>query len=269
MGSVARLAPAAGLAPARAVALRSTDVGPGADMVALTSLAALNKHLDMKSVIPLPPQALRFMAEDDARFVSIGNEHLDFALRYVIPTSVLDIGCGYGRFAYALRARGFKGRYTGVDVLERQIDWLNEHFVDPGYRFTTVDIQNDRYNPQGATSADGVRLPEVAPDLITVLSVFTHMYDRDIEAYLRAIRAALTPDGVAYVTAFILGGERRNPFDAKHRIADHCYTANPDDPLHVIAYDEAWLRRTIDAAGLELRDLVYGYQDRLVLTPRS
>lgn len=45
--------------------------------------------------------------------------------------SVLDVGCGYGELVRYLRERkGFKGTYTGVDILDRFIDVANRHHGD-------------------------------------------------------------------------------------------------------------------------------------------
>jgi 2-polyprenyl-3-methyl-5-hydroxy-6-metoxy-1,4-benzoquinol methylase len=38
--------------------------------------------------------------------------------------SILDVGCGYGRLAYALHSMDFNGSYHGIDILKNQIDWL-------------------------------------------------------------------------------------------------------------------------------------------------
>ncbi len=40
----------------------------------------------------------------------------------------LDLGCGYGRLAYALNTEvpNFRGRYIGLDILVRHIEWCQQ-----------------------------------------------------------------------------------------------------------------------------------------------
>jgi SAM-dependent methyltransferase len=213
---------------------------------------------------PLPPRSMRFMGEDDEKFSAIGDLYVRAISEYAIPTNLLDIGCGYGRLAYALHRSGFKGPYLGLDVIPHCISWLQENFTVPRYGFRTVDVRNDRYNPTGKMDASNVRFDAKPADVVTLLSVFTHMWDVEIVGYLRALRPLAR--GIVYATFFIKGGEPRGPAQAIHKLSDHSYTADLNDPLHVIAYDEDWLRSVVTEAGFSVRDLKYGYQDVLVLT---
>lgn len=216
----------------------------------------------------LPPKELRFMGEDDDAFISIGDALLSDALRHVNPETVLDIGCGYGRLAYALKRRGFLGRYFGLDVLPRHIKWLQDNFGDPTYRFELANVRNGRYNPKGKLeTSEVVFRPGFSPDLSLFVSVFTHMYESDIEAYLRKVREISSPKSVVYATFFLEGGDQaRRPYRFDHRLNDHCSYHDPSDPLHAIAYDEAWLRDFFDRCGFACHDLSYRYQDVAVLT---
>ncbi|MFZ5759998.1 MAG: hypothetical protein ACOY32_10285 [Thermodesulfobacteriota bacterium] len=69
--------------------------------------------------IPLPPDKLRFMNEDDDKFLRIGRQCLDLLADKGFNrfSSLIDIGSGYGRLAYAILDRfDFQGNYTGVDM---------------------------------------------------------------------------------------------------------------------------------------------------------
>jgi SAM-dependent methyltransferase len=238
---------------------------------------------------PLPPKRLVFMDASPEAMLATGKTILARADPFVTyrQRSIIDVGCGYGRFAYALCDRGFEGPYFGIDVLKEQIEWLRTNFstVCPGYEFECTDVANDRYNPSGALSSDDLQIPERyhAPDLVLLLSVFTHMYEQDLEAYLRAVASVLDEKSVVYATFFITNDNQRtaekigkSKFPMIHALNDHCRVANLDSPLHAISYEESWLLDRIESCGLRPKSKLYGkwcgrqggtgFQDTLFLT---
>ena len=121
---------------------------------------------------------------------------------------LLDWGCGAGRLAVGVREHFASGRieeYHGVDVQPDLIGWARENLTAPGYRFTCVDVANERYNPAGlpertlATDPDSV-------DVLYAYSVFSHMNDEDTAAYLNLIGEALSGRGRAFLTCFVEEG---------------------------------------------------------------
>lgn len=223
---------------------------------------------------PLPPEELRFMRESDQRFLEVGDETLT-RIREVAGLAtdsfVVDIGSGYGRLAHALlRWRGFSGRYLGVDILSRHIEWCT-HGLSPlapkRFRFELIDIQNARYNPQGRIPADSVRFPvaDSSADCVVLVSVFTHMYPEELLYYLKEVRRMLTPSGKAYATIFLIdeSWEELDRIGAvtyrfPHRLNGFTRCMDADDPLHAIAYEEAWVGEQIALSGLRLRSRSYG-----------
>jgi SAM-dependent methyltransferase len=220
---------------------------------------------------PFPPDGLMFMGETEERSVRTGDELLSLAEGRFDPKGlVFDVGCGYGRLAYALERSGFEGDYLGLDVKKKSIDWLTENFTAaaPRFRFTHADVRNDRYNPAGSLSGDSFRLPDPPrpPALVLVLSVFTHMYEADVRRYLHEIARLSDADTLVYVTFFLLNDEQRrlevegNPkWTFPHALSGHCRVHSIDNPLHVVGYAEDWVLSAIDDAGLRLEEKVYGW----------
>jgi SAM-dependent methyltransferase len=211
----------------------------------------------------LPPRRLRFMGETDDDYLAIGDQLADTLELHgeLRPdSSVLDIGCGYGRLPHALDRRGFEGSYLGLDVLAPHVSWCERNLGSARYRFRHVDVHNGRYNPAGGRPADAVRLDEEGQfDVVALFSVFPHMWPDEVRAYLRLIASCLAPGGVAVVTFFLLDEEQRRLAQAgaarltfPHEHSPVCRYESRADPLHHVGYERDWVVTEAALAGLAL-----------------
>jgi SAM-dependent methyltransferase len=258
-------------------------------MSKLTAAEAIDQ-LAVKGV-PLPPKQLMFMPEDHLKMLQNGLTLLGTLDRFGLyrdELKVLDIGCGYGRLAYALLARQCSGPYAGYEILAPHVEWLTTNLLPhlpQGSQFTHMDVASSRYRPGHASAAaSSARLPAppFEPDLITLFSVFTHLYPDDISNYLRQITGFMTPATRLVCTWFwrlpdVLELERegRSPMPMKHRHSEHCWYFDEKDPLWAISYDWEWVERQVLAAGLTVEQTLAGswcgrrgatvYQDTLIL----
>lgn len=124
-------------------------------------------------------------------FTSIMEKHRSkidfFKSNNVGPDEViLDVGCGYGALGYLfLRdVLGPKGRYVGVDVSAPRLRDAKHLMSNAGYAPELIRIKdiNDCLKIEGVT-------------LITIFSVFTHLFNEDISNYLITCNKALRPGG--------------------------------------------------------------------------
>lgn len=107
--------------------------------------------------------------------------------------SVVDLGCGRGRFALAVaRALGPDGAVHAVDNNQRYLDELDRRAQDAGLEIETIN----------ADILDELAIPEGSADLVMLNFVLNLMrgprLDRCID---RAVRL-MHPDGVLHVTAY-------------------------------------------------------------------
>jgi SAM-dependent methyltransferase len=98
--------------------------------------------------------------------------------------SILDFGCGVGRVARLFK--GFKGRYTGVDVVDKNVQWINEALPHASAR---VSI------PQAP-----LPFPDASFDCIISVSVFTHMNEADQKFYLSELQRVSKPGATLLLT---------------------------------------------------------------------
>ncbi|MGJ3245144.1 MAG: class I SAM-dependent methyltransferase [Elainellaceae cyanobacterium] len=221
--------------------------------------------------LPLPPQDLRFMQEDDAAFITIG-DGLVAKLKTIAglhsETSIIDIGSGYGRLAHALLRGDFKGQYHGFDILKRHVTWCQANLSTDHVSFGYLDIYNSRYNPAGSVKAHDIKLENYVnrSDLVVLTSVFTHMLPDEIENYVSCFPTLLLPDGRVCATFFLITDQRRGLIDENKsklslpfKLTPYARYHNADDPLHAIAFEEQWVRDVLHQNGMTIRQIDYGY----------
>ena len=238
---------------------------PGADTTAPRP-AAPTVRTRSGATLPLPPADLRFMGDTDESLVPFGNSLAAFLVEYGLTerSSVLDVGCGYGRLAFGLLcSTDFRGDYLGFDILKKHIGWCQATItpVFPKVRFAHLNVRNDRYNPRGKIEPEAATFParSRAFDQCALFSVFTHMYRSNIERYLGEIRRVLRPGGSAVTTWFSFN-EARLPavvaddcvYPMVHELDTTTRYANAEDPLFAICHHESAIREMAAAAGLEL-----------------
>ena len=216
-----------------------------------------------RNAIPLPPGKYRMGGahfKDDDAFIRTAVrdvKRLERVAGLTKDSRLLDWGCGAGRLAVGVREHyaGDDGRiadYHGVDVQAELIDWASEHLGAPGFRFTCVDVANERYNPEGLPERTLATDPS-SVDVFYAYSVFSHMNDDDTAAYLALIGETLSPQGKAFVTAFVEEGvpvweenpEGYGPLEWKGR-------------LHCTRFSRRHFEDLVSAAGMAVDRFVYG-----------
>lgn len=239
-------------------------------------------------MLELPPSAMRFMNENDEKFMRIACENTNQLQLAGLRSdhTLLDVGCGYGRLVYGLEKElEFSGEYYGFDILSKHINWCQKNIqtVMPNYRFQHLDIQNDRYNPNGKYKADAWvfdRLPK-GFDFACLFSVFTHMYESEIANYLKQIHSVLSDEGRCFATFFLFDSDRLDnvsspdlPLSMQHELNDHTRYHNSKDKLHAICFDVNFIKSMAIDTGFSVDTVNYGawaggsgsYQDYIVLS---
>lgn len=208
----------------------------------------------------LPPVGLRWGGpryRDDAVYVNSGRSNvrmLSKAAGLSETGRVLDIGCGPGRLLTGLLAEyGTVGAYLGIDVNRPVVEWAKEHLasVERGIDFRHVDVPNERYNRKGKATSRALPIDDEKFDTIVLLSVFSHMWLRDIEVYCEEFARVLAPGGRVYLTAFTEYGvplEEENPRD---------YHRDWSGPLHCVRLNRQNFEEVIYSRGLVVHNFKY------------
>jgi SAM-dependent methyltransferase len=201
---------------------------------------------------------------------------------------VLDVGCGFGRMAYALthylRAGG---SYLGFDVMADAIQFCKRaHASRAGaFEFVHLDAKNGMYNTGGALDDARIEFPARDVDFVIMTSVITHLLVDATRNYFRQTARSLKRGGCALITSFVVDEcaaelVRRGRASAAMRRSDEhrCWLGNENLLERVVGFDEADLLRWIDEAGFDVRMSIPGrwsgrtpalsYQDIFILVKR-
>lgn len=204
----------------------------------------------------LPPYELRTNGpgfRDDAFYLATAKrdaQRLVDQLACTQDTVILDVGCASGRLAIGFLNVLGAVDYTGLDVRAKSVEWCKRHIErrHTSFKFRHIDVANARYNEGGIPIDEHFRfdLPDRHFDVICLLSVFTHMLETDVRAYLCEFRRVLKPTGRIFLTATVDEG------GAAVTINPPGYVANLQGQLHVVRYETSFFSALVHKEGFQI-----------------
>lgn len=179
---------------------------------------------------------------------------MDALLQYcelTTKTSILDFGCGQGRFANGLLVRNpLIGSYCGIDTDARSIKWCKRWLqrYNPKFTFMHIPAFNARYNPS-ATTRPQLPIEPNSFDVAFLNSIFSHMLVDDVQFYLAQLYKALRLEGIIYVTAFIEEGVPQIDENPAGYLGK-----DTDGPLHRVRYEKTYFTSLFEEIGFIIID---------------
>ncbi|MDP6400530.1 MAG: class I SAM-dependent methyltransferase [Candidatus Marinimicrobia bacterium] len=119
--------------------------------------------------------------------------------------NILDVGCGTGLLGIA--SSPFVqdgGKYLGIDVTRKDIEFCQKHFTSPHYQFIHFDVNNPFYAPSQESKHQPWPFEDDSFNMVSALSVWTHLNEGDAIFYLQEVKRVLKLKGKAIITFFIL-----------------------------------------------------------------
>ncbi|WP_242524366.1 methyltransferase [Methylacidiphilum caldifontis] len=157
-------------------------------------------------------------------FQTLFYQHLDRK----VDNHILDMGCGTGILAIASEPfLGEKGAYYGVDVRLEDIEFCRRHYPAEKFHFFPLKAKNPHYAPQNETQ-DKLPFENEFFDLVTALSVWTHLSEEDSLFYFSEISRVMKKKGRAIITFFLLDRayDKSLPFRAEAEAKYHMTAQN-------------------------------------------
>jgi GT2 family glycosyltransferase/SAM-dependent methyltransferase len=121
------------------------------------------------------------------------------------PFRVLDVGSGAGRLAIAYSLYlSDADTYTGLEVREKDVAFCRKRYNKKNFSFIHFNANNRMYASKQANKQVLWPVESQEFNLISALSVWTHMNENDARFYLSEVARALAPKGRAIISFFIL-----------------------------------------------------------------
>lgn len=177
-------------------------------------------------------------------------------------SSILEIGCGCGRTALALKNYLKGGSYTGMDIERESIRYCQNAsvFQCDAFTFDFLDVQNDEYNPAGEAAASDYVFPYEDGEFhaVFLVSVFTHMLTDDVKNYIEEIARMLKPGGTLMLTTFLMDhGKQSSRLFFPLSDKEHHFN-NREMPEVAVGYYRQFFVDECEAHGLFLKQSLLG-----------
>lgn len=203
----------------------------------------------------------------------IGRTHFEIIKRLtsVHPSSTLfDFGCGIGRISVAALEYLDSGRLVGVDIVQDFVDFCQTNIrpAFPNSDFFCTSAFRQKFDDLDS-SAEALRPEdhifqslEGQIDIAYAFSVFTHLEEHQMRAYLGKLRNILHPLGALVISAFLL-----NDFSIRQIREGKVYRTFgriPGDEVIFrdvavdVAVKESALRQILNESGFEVETIAYG-----------
>lgn len=155
---------------------------------------ALNRAEDAPegAIAPFPPEELMHNTTGLTAPRDFASHGVDFlrALQGLSPVplagfrSVLDFGVGVGRLARMFH--GFAGRYVGMDVDARHLDWVGQNLA--------------HVEPVLSVPREPLPVADGSFDAVVSISVFSHLNEQDQLFYLHELRRVCAPGALLFLS---------------------------------------------------------------------
>ncbi|MBT0608439.1 class I SAM-dependent methyltransferase [Aequorivita echinoideorum] len=187
---------------------------------------------------------------------------------------ILDIGCGTGLLAMSCQNYiEDSGLYIGLDVSKSNIDFCKSHFTNSKLRFHHFDVNNAMYANNQESKYKPWAIESDKMNLVTALSVWTHLNEEDAIFYFKEIFRVLKKGGKALITFFYLDnlyyesldyrknkkGQFHNTsqsdwiFDTKAYNSDNWfYPSQLNIPENAIGINKFGLEKLLEHSGLKI-----------------
>jgi SAM-dependent methyltransferase len=181
-----------------------------------------------------------------------------------LDSTIVDIGCGCGRYAYYLRdfrfkAQTFTGKYIGIDVDDEMLNWCRRNFDSERFEFHKSTHANKTYNVVGTTNSFYV-LPskDCSVDFVFSTSLLTHLLENELLNYFSEAYRVLKPGSFMAMYCFSIDhppptyGDRHT---FKHRIGN-AHVESLSVPEAAVAYEEEFLFATATKVGFRSAEVL-------------
>jgi ubiquinone/menaquinone biosynthesis C-methylase UbiE len=226
----------------------------------------------MRIRVGLGPSIVKGIVANQALYLTVGKDFWMHSFQGGLcrfDSTILDIGCGCGRYAHHLRDYRFKsetftGKYIGIDIDDEMLKWCRQNFDEERFEFHRSTQASKVYGGSDRTgSYYALPVNDDSVDFVFSTSLFTHLLEEDLANYCREAYRVLKKGSFIAMYCFCMdylpptyGG--RHTFT--YRIGN-AHVESLSQPEAAVAYDKSFLFGVARAAGFQTVELVSGPED--------
>ncbi len=181
-----------------------------------------------------------------------------------LDSTIVDIGCGCGRYAHPLRDYRFKserftGKYVGIDIDEEMLEWCKGNFDAGRFSFHRSNHASKAYRGvENGNSHYHVPVADGSADFVFSTSLFTHLLEEQLGNYCQEGYRVLRSGGHMAMACFSMDHPpptygTRHTF--RHRLGNAC-VESLEVPEAAVAYEEKFLFAAAQAAGFRTAEIL-------------
>jgi len=186
-----------------------------------------------------------------------------------LDSTIVDIGCGCGRYAHPLRDYKFKserfsGKYIGIDIDEEMLAWCRGHYDRERFAFYRSNHGSTAYrSARNGNSHYELPLAAESADFVFSTSLFTHLLEEQLVDYCRESYRVLKPNRAMAMACFSMDhppptyGDRHT---FRFRVGN-AWVESPKVPEAAVAYEEKFLFAVAREAGFQSAGIETGPGD--------
>jgi SAM-dependent methyltransferase len=231
-------------------------------------------RLIFSELTTLPPNHLRIRIGADNRIFANGLSFLVWPITFWthflqsglcrFDSTIVDIGCGCGRYArfmrdYQYKSQRFTGHYVGIDIDPEMLAWCHRHFDAERFEFHQSTHASRAYRAQGGRDPTHYELPvaDGTADFVFSGSLFSHLLENELVDYCRESFRVLKSGGIAAMYFFSL--DRPPPgYGDRHTFGFQIGNAHVESlaiPEAAVAYRENFLLSIARDAGFRTAEV--------------
>ncbi len=183
-----------------------------------------------------------------------------------LDSTIVDVGCGCGRYAHPLRdyefmSERFTGKYVGIDIDEEMLNWCRRNFDSGRFTFHRSTHESKAYRGVEAPNVNyALPLADECADFVFSTSLFTHLLEKEMVNYTRESYRVLKRD--SFMAMFCFSMDHPPPtFGDRHTFRFRIGNAHVESmsvPEAAVAYEEKFLFEAAHAAGFRSAEMLLG-----------
>lgn len=188
-----------------------------------------------------------------------------------LNSSIVEIGCGYGRKGvhlarYSMQGEKFTGTYLGIDIDPELLSYAAKTLPAPQFQFqqtrhVSKTYQSKReYAEAGTSQATRLECEDNSQDFVFSTSLYTHLLENEIDNYTAESFRILKPDGVMQMNIFCYDyfrdhGLLGSRWSFSHRIGP-ALVESLESPEAAVAYTREDLEKLCKRIGFRRTEII-------------